>query len=67
MISSPRYPRSNGMVERTVQTVKSLLTKCLLEKEDPFAAILNYNVTVKQNLPSPSELLMGRKIKDSFT
>ncbi|XP_031333939.1 uncharacterized protein K02A2.6-like [Photinus pyralis] len=64
--SSPRYPRSNGMVERTVQTVKSLLTKCLLEKEDPFAAILNYNVTAKQNLPSPSELLMGRRLRTAL-
>ena len=57
--SSPRYPQSNGLAERTVKTVKALLTRSL----DPQLALLNYRATP---LPwcsiSPAELLFGRKI-----
>ena len=55
--SSPRYPQSNGHVERTVQTMKRIL-----KKSD--VALLNYRATPLQwcNL-SPSELLlMGRRL-----
>lgn len=61
--SSPYYPRSNGMVERMIQTVKALLTKAYQNKEDPFLAILNYNTTPKQDLPAPCQLLMGRRLR----
>ena len=57
--SSPRYPQSNGLVERTVKTVKALLT----DTSDPHLALLSYRATP---LPwcniSPAELLLGRKI-----
>lgn len=64
--SSPHYPRSNGMVERTIQTVKGLLYKAMENKEDPFLAILNYNSTPKQQLPAPSMLLMGRRLRSTI-
>jgi hypothetical protein len=57
--SSPRYPQSNGEVERAVQTVKDLLKK----NEDPYLALLTYRSTPLQNNLSPSELLMGRRLR----
>ena len=48
--SSPRYPRSNGMVERSIQTVKGLFYKAMQEQKDPFLVVLDYNATPKQDL-----------------
>ena len=57
--SSPKYPQSNGEVERAVQTVKMLLKK----EEDPHKALLAYRSTPLENGFSPAELLFGRKIR----
>ena len=57
--SSPKYPQSNGEAERAVQTIKKLLKK----SKDPYIALLMYRETPLQNGYSPSELLMGRKLK----
>ena len=58
--SSPHYPQSNGLAERTVKTMKGLLK----HTNDPYMALLSYRSTP---LPwcnySPAELLMGRKVK----
>ncbi|GFO09928.1 integrase core domain protein [Plakobranchus ocellatus] len=59
--SSPRYPQSNGFAERMVQTANKLLAKS--KEEDPHIALLNYKTSPSQNLPSPAELLMGRKLR----
>lgn len=58
--SSPRYPQSNGLAERTVKTVKSIIQ----DAPDPYMALLSYRTTPLPfcNL-SPTELLMGRKLR----
>ena len=57
--SSPKYPQSNGKVERAVKTVKSLLRK----STDPYLALMAYCSTSLENGYAPSELLFGRKIR----
>jgi hypothetical protein len=61
--SSPRYPQSNGFVERNVQTVKSLLKKAKQDKRDPYLAMLEYRNTPEENLGTPTQLLMGRRTR----
>ena len=39
-MSSLEYPQSNGLIERTIQMVKSTLEKALRNNEDPYLAIL---------------------------
>ena len=61
--SSPHYPRSNGLAERTVKTVKELLKKA----EDSYLALLCYRATPFTWCGhSPAELLFGRKIRDNL-
>ena len=43
--SSPMYPRSNGQVERTVQTIKQLIKKARAGKNDIHYATLTYRNT----------------------
>ena len=57
--SSPRYPQSNGEVERAVQTIKMILKKC----SDEHLALLNYRDTPLHNGYSPAQLSMGRKLR----
>ena len=65
--SSPRYPRSNGMAERNVRTVKSLMKKCKETGQDIQVALLHYRATpLGSNLPSPAELLLGRQIRTTL-
>jgi len=61
--SSPKYPKSNGLIERTVQTIKTSMKKAMDEGKNYFNVILNHNSTPHNDLPSPAELLFGRRIK----
>ena len=57
--SSPHNPRSNGPAERTVKTIKSLMNK----SSDVNFLLLNYHSNLHRCNLSPSELLMGRRIR----
>ena len=59
--SSPKYPKSNGEVERAVQTIKNILKK---EKELQ-KALLAYRTTPLRSGYSPAELLMGRRLRST--
>lgn len=62
--SSPRYPQSNGQVERAVQTIKSILKKTHFEGGDFHLALLEFlNTPISSKLPSPPELLNNRKLR----
>ena len=61
-VSSPRNPQSNGMAERSVQTMKASLLKTIEEGEDVNLALLMYKTTLlSHSLPFPVELLNSRK------
>lgn len=61
--SSPLYPRSNGLAERNVQTIKKMLTKVSEDGTDWQLALLNFRNTPISGEPySPAQLLMGRSL-----
>ena len=64
--SSPKYPRSNGLVERTIQTVKKLLSKALSSHQDPYLAILENRNTPVDGFTSPAQLLMSRNLRSTI-
>jgi hypothetical protein len=61
--SSPHYPQSNGMAERTVQTVKKILIKSKEDKTDPNLAFLELRNTPIPNVGTPTQLLFGRRTR----
>ena len=60
VMSSPHYPQSNGLAERTIRTVKGLISN----SPDPYLSMLSFRAT---SIPwcsfSPVQLLMGRQVK----
>ena len=62
--SSPHYPRSNGFVERQVQTIKRTLKKAASARVDTDMAMLILRSTpIDHHLPSPAEMLNARKMR----
>ena len=61
-ISSPGYPRSNGFIERHIQTVKNMLSKS--SNTWSFQEVLaDLRTThIGTGLPSPAEILHGRNL-----
>ena len=65
--SSPHHPRGHGLVERHVQTIKRLTSKCREDGTDINLAILNLRSTPSnQNTPSPAELLNNRRYRSNL-
>lgn len=61
--SSPLYPRSNGLAEKSVGILKNIFKKAKTE-EDIKIALLEYRNTPTKNLDySPAQLLMNRRLK----
>ena len=62
--SSPTYPRSNGLAERNVRTVKQMLLKAQESGEDWQLALLNFrNTPLTGEQYSPAQLLMSRSLR----
>ena len=57
--SSPKYPQSNGLAEKTVQTAKRMLEKAKRDHKDPYLALLEQRNTPVANYKSPAQLSMG--------
>ena len=65
--SSPRYPQSNGMAERNVQTIKNLLKKSKDAGNDEYLAMLEFqNSPITGLYQSPAQLLMGRRLQSAL-
>lgn len=61
--SSPRYPKSNGLAEKTVSICKNILRKCNGD-DDIQKALLAYRTTpVKYTSYSPAQLLYNRMLR----
>ena len=62
--SSPRHPQGNGLAERTVQTLKSLLKKSSYSGSDFQLALLALRTSPSESTGvSPAQLLMGRRLR----
>ncbi len=65
--SSPRYPKSNGFIERQIQYIKPIIKKCIASSGDLHRALLNVRATpISSTLASPAELMFGRKISTTL-
>ena len=61
--SSPNYPRSNGFIERQIQTVKRLIEKANSSGRSHQEALTGLRAQpLGDDLPSPSEILHGRSL-----
>ena len=61
--SSSYSSNSNGLEEIYVKIVKQILTKSKAENKDPYLSILNYRNTPIDDLGSPAQLLMNRRLR----
>ena len=61
--SSPNYPRSNGFIERQIQTVKRLMEKAISTGRRLQEALTSLRAQpLGDGLPSPAEILHGRSL-----
>ena len=58
--SSPHFPQSNGLVERTIQTVKRTLKKAHESGQDVYLALLALNTTPSPDGKSPAFKMFNR-------
>ncbi|KAL0151515.1 hypothetical protein M9458_053167, partial [Cirrhinus mrigala] len=65
--SSPAYPQSNGLVERTIKTVKQVLKKAEQSRVDHHLALLWLkNTPIIGTSYSPAQVLMGRVLRSTL-
>jgi transposase InsO family protein len=65
--SSPRFPQSNGFIERTIQTVKRTLQKAKEAGSDPFMALMILRATpIDSQMASPAEILNQRRLRTNL-
>ena len=62
--SSPHYPESNGLVKRTIQTVKRTLTKSFEDNQDPYLALLALKIcSGPYDSLSPGTVMFNRPLR----
>ena len=65
--SSPHYPQSNGLAEKYVQIVKSLLDKAKEEGKDFYKYLMIYHNTHPTGImKSPMQILQGRNARSDL-
>ena len=65
--SSPRYPQSNGFIERQIQTIKKIIAKTIKNNGDVNLALLRWRTTpIDTKVDSPAEIMFKRRIKDTL-
>ena len=65
--SSPRYPQSNGIAERAVQTAEDILKKAKVEGKDFQLGLLACrNTPIEEVGLSPAQMLMGRRTRSQL-
>lgn len=64
--SSPHYPQSNGLAERTVKTAKTIMDKAKADRKDAYISLLEYRNTPVDNFKSPAQLLMSRRLRSTL-
>ncbi|XP_062599483.1 uncharacterized protein K02A2.6-like [Saccostrea cucullata] len=65
--SSPNYQQSNGLAERFVQSAKkNMLNKAHKEGKDPYLSMLAYRNTPIEDVGSPVQLLMNRRLRSTI-
>ena len=66
--SSPHYPQSNGLAESMVKVSKNLIEKALKQDLPWNRLLLDYRCTpISGEIPSPAEILFGRKFRSSIS
>jgi len=65
--TSPTHSQSNGLAERTIQTVKQLIKKAYDSGKDESIALLEYrNTPITGCDYSPAQLLFNRRLRDKL-
>ena len=66
--SSPHYPQSNGLAESMVKVSKNLIEKAIKQDLPWNKLLLGYRCTpISSEIPSPAEILFGRKFRSSIS
>ena len=66
--SSPHYPQSNGLAESMVKVSKNLIEKAAKQDLPWNQLLLDYRCTpISSEIPSPAEILFGRKLRSSIS
>ena len=63
---SPHHHQSNGLAERSIQTVNGTLNKAKLNSEDHFLAMLSLISQPDQIETTPAEKLFGHKLRTTL-
>ena len=66
--SSPHYPQSNGLAESMVKVSKNLIEKAVRQDLPWNRLLLDYRCSpISSEIPSPAEILFGRKLRSSIS